>query len=131
MANEWVKVELYGANNDGNPRRYTIADGTSVSKGTLLALTDPRTVTAADATSTAIAGVASEEHIANDGVTTISAWTDGIFNATSSGAVTVGGGIVAAESNKVISGAVGVYGYIGYVLETFTNGQTKQVRLLL
>ena len=32
MANEWVKVELYGANNDGTPVRYTIADATAVQK---------------------------------------------------------------------------------------------------
>ena len=48
---ELVPVELYGANNDGEPRRYTIADGVTVSKGTLLALIDPRVASYAIVTS--------------------------------------------------------------------------------
>ena len=61
MVNEFVKVELYGANNDGTPRRYAIADGASVSKGQLLELLDDRTVQLATFESP-IAGVASEEN---------------------------------------------------------------------
>ena len=83
MANEWVKVELYGANNEGQIVRYTIADGTSVSKGALLCLSDERTAIAA-ANWTPVAGVAAEEHVANQGVTSIGCYTQGIFEAVAS-----------------------------------------------
>lgn len=138
MANEWVKVELYGANNDGSPRRITIADGTAVSKGTLCNLTDPRTTTGAAASAAACSGVASEEKNANDGATSISVWTDGIFNATASGAISVGDGLRAAGSNQVAtldlaSMAAIQYGagVIGYCLYTGEKAETVNVRLRL
>lgn len=110
MANEWVKVELYGANNDGNPRRYTIAADQSVSKGALLQLLDNRTVSGSAAISSVPAGVASEDHTADIGVTEISCWTDGIFKAVVSGAIlSVGQACLCAGpgglNNQIISGA--------------------------
>ena len=77
MANEWVKVELYGANNDGNPIRFTVLDGKSISKGQLLELADARTASGSLVDTAVYAGVASEEKIAGDGTTSISVWTDG------------------------------------------------------
>jgi hypothetical protein len=134
MANEWVPVELYGTNNDGEKRRYTIADGTSVSKGTLLALSDPRTVTAAVFNSTAFAGVAAEEHAPGEG-TSISVWTNGIFEALCSGAIGCGSPITGASANAVVvadylisSGAA----VLGYALEAGTaQTETINVRLML
>lgn len=131
MANEWTPVELYGLNNDGNPRSYTISDGVAVSKGAVLSLLAGRIASAALATDLSFAGVASEDHKAGVGVTRISAWTDGVFNATASGAIEKGAGVFGVESNKIRSGALSVYGYIGYVLDTFANGDTKNVRLQL
>lgn len=138
MANEWTAVELYGSNNDGAPRRYTIADATAVSKGQLLALSDPRTVTAANATTLVYAGVASEEHKPNIGVTSVSAWTDGVFEAVCSGAISIGAGITGAENNQIqVSGAlVGANlasGAIclGYSFEDGANAETINVRLRL
>lgn len=134
MANEWTKVELYGANNDGNPRRFTIADGTSISQGQLLALTDPRTVTAATGATQQWAGVASEDHLANEGVTSISVWTDGIFDATASDAIAIAGeGIKGAEDNTVHNQKVVASGanVIGYALETAADEEVINVRLRL
>jgi len=136
MGNEWVKVELYGSNNDGEQRRYTIADATAVSQGTVLALADPRTVTASTAATTTFAGIAAEDHNPNEGVTSISAWTDGVFLAVASGGITVGWSVAGCENNKAISGAiiagsalnVGA-GILGYALNTATTGQTAMVRL--
>jgi len=132
MANEWVKVELYGANNDGQPRRYTIADGTSVSKGTLLALSDPRTVSAKGNSVGPCAGVASEDHLANVGVTSISAWTDGLFTAQASNAIAIGQSITGAAANEVtaINVASGA-AVIGYALDAIADGTTGTVRLKL
>jgi len=109
MGEEWVKVELYGANNDGSPRRYTIADNASVSKGALLELLDDRTVSCAIKARAPIAGVALEEHLPNKGVTDISCWTDGVFRVVASGTIVIGdpltaAGIgVAAENNRVMA----------------------------
>ena len=138
----WVKVELYGANNDGNPIRFTIADGTSVSQGQLLELTDPRTVTAADGSSTIFAGVAAEEHLANEGITSIAVHTDGIFEVVASGAITLGDPVT-GENNNVkrlraatseTSGALTAdlgAANIGYALETATDEETINIRLRL
>ena len=130
----WVKVELYGSNNDGGLRRFTVADGTQISKGILLALSDPRTAAAAGALETTFAGVAAMEKVANDGSTSISAWTDGIFEAVASLAIGVGQPILGAErssvgpaSTLVASGA----GVLGYALEEAAAGETINVRLRL
>lgn len=132
MANEWDPVELYGANNDGTPRRYTIADGASVSKGQPLQLTSPRTVTAATDALTASAGVASMEHKSGDG-TSISAWTDGVFDVVASGAINVGDDIRFASTNRAAAAGTAASGSmtVGYALETAAAGDTINVRLRL
>src|SRR3990167_6123960 len=66
MADEWIPIELYGANNDGGKRRVTIADGVSVSIGALLQLLDPRTASYGHLAKVAIVGVEAEEHIAEN-----------------------------------------------------------------
>ena len=101
MANEWVDIELYGPNDDGGKRRVTIADGDSVSIGTILKLTDPRTGSATAVVGQPIVGIAAEEHVANKGVTTIAVWTDGMFEVTASSALVLGDPVVAELENKV------------------------------
>ena len=144
MANEWTKVELYGQNNDGDCRRFAIADGVAVSKGTLLALVDvggTRTASAAVIASKVYAGIASEEHLPNQSVTTIAVWTNGIFEATASGAVGMGSPITGAEYNffqsvkenaatsgcAIASGA----GIFGYSFEEAADAEKVNVRLRL
>ena len=137
MANEWTKVELYGANNDGDPRRYTVASGTAIAKGTLLAMTDARTAIAHSGIDQPIAGVAAMAKSATDLSTSISAWTNGVFEVTSSGAITVGRGVVsgvtanqvrqAGVNSTAASGAV----VMGYVLETGEEAEVINVRLKL
>jgi len=132
MANEWVKVELYGANNDGNPRRYTIADGASVSKGQLLSLVDARTASFALATGSMFAGVAAEDHLPSVGVTSISCWTDGIFEAVASDAITIGAAISGNNLNQVIADAASTgAAIIGYALEAAADAEVVNVRLRL
>ena len=132
MANEWEKVELYGANNDGNPRRYTVADGVAVSKGTLMAMSDPRTAAAFVDGNTVCAGVASEGKDANDGATTLALWTDGIFEVVASFATAVGAPITGGDSNKAytVDGASGAQ-IIGYCMETAALDETVNMRLQL
>ena len=138
MANEWVKVELFGQNNDGNPVRYTIADGTSVSKGQLLKLSDPRTAIA-QTNGCRVAGVASEDHLANVGSTSIALWTDGIFEVVASLGMLAGDYFGSAGNNNtvgpVVSGAAIIAASLalvaGRVLEDCDAGETINVRLRL
>lgn len=148
MANEWIPIELYGSNNDGGKRRVTIADGVSVSKGSVLQLLDPRTASGAHKYAVPIAGVAAEEHIANQGVTEISVWTDGIFDVKVSGASSIGDPFVLAWQDdtynqvQAASGAgtiassqailLNVGARIGgYIMEDATNAEVVNVRLRL
>jgi len=134
MGQEFTKVELYGANNDGTPVRYTVADGASISKGTLLQLTDPRTASRGDGAERQWAGVASMDKLANDGSTSISCWTNGVFDATASGTITTGdavagaAGAVVSAIKRAITGASGA-NIIGYALETATDGEIINFKL--
>ena len=137
MAREWTKVELYGPNNDGACRRYAIADATSASKGQTLTLTSPRTAVVGNKDQPA-AGIASEEHKANEGIDEISVWTDGIFTAYNSGAVTIGAAAEFAEQNYVKQSGVGAASgaaIIGYFISTSADSEaganTCQVRVKL
>ena len=140
MANEWVKVELYGANNDGTPRRYTIADGVSCSQGAILQLLDDRTASYSTVLNAPIAGIAAEEHVGGESITDISCWTQGIFRAVASGGITVGDPVIADRENLVrtIGGgggapvAVASYAAVfGRALDTATDGETLSVRVNL
>lgn len=135
MANEWKKVELYGQNNDGDPRRYTCAAGVTIPKNSLLMLTDPRTVVIHDGTiGAAIAGISAMEKDSADPSTSISAWTNGVFEATSSGAITIGQTFKSSSVvNKIEAAANTDLGAEapGYVMETTGDGETINVRLQL
>jgi hypothetical protein len=136
MANEWTKVELYGQNNDGDPRRYTVASGVAIAKGTLLQLTDPRTASAHSAALQPIAGVAAMSKSATDLSTSISAWTNGIFEVTCSGAIPVGMGVSAGTAANIVAVAVNASAasgtiICGHALETAEEGEAINVRLLV
>lgn len=134
----WTKVELYGANNDGNPRRYKIADGISISKGDMLYLTEDREASGAILGLKPLAGVAMEDKTAGDGITSISCWTDGVFLARASFAFSCGEPFTGDTlTNNTIKPAPATYqlasGAIvgGYVLDTATADTDLNVRLRL
>jgi len=136
MVREAVKVELLGSNNDGDPVYYTVADGTAISKGTLLAMSDPRTAAANAATYGAIAGIAAMQKVASDGATTIAVWTNGIFEMYASNAITIGSGVcgcaqpnyvIIASAATVSSGAA----ILGYAMEAATDGEVVNIRVRL
>jgi hypothetical protein len=119
-----TKVEL--TNGTGNPRRYTVAEGTGILKGKLLTLSDPRTAAEVSDSTTvgagyAFAGIAAIEKVANDGSTSITAWTNGIFEICASGAIAVGrkvksvgnGQVASALDTEAASGSI-----VGTCLET-------------
>ena len=123
------KVELYD-NNSGRIKRFTVADGTQISKGLILKLTDPNTASVADALSHALAvasaGVSSTEKEANDGQIEIGCWTQGKMNSVCSGTIVTGNSVVAIQNGKIevafhlASGAQ----IIGHALEDGTDNES-------
>ena len=134
MVYEATKIFLFGANNDGNPITYTCASGTAIAKGTLLQLSDPMTVSAHSGVAQPIAGIAAMDKANNDYSTTISVWTDGIFDMKASGATLIGQGVTAGATGNTISGAIatasGAYTF-GYCLEALGANETGRVKLTL
>ena len=129
MANEIaVIVELLG--NGGDPVRYTCA--TAIPKGTLLQISAGRTVAATTADDEPIAGIAAME---TDGTeTSISVYTNGIFNMYSAAGFTLGAIVqVDALNDAKDADATSLLnrGAFGQALETATAGQTKLVRVLV
>ena len=111
------------------PIPFTCADGTGIEKGTVLKLTDPATVAAADGDTDIVAGIAAEEKIANDGKTTIAVYTRGIFKGFAGAAgVTVGAAIITdvatGAANELVNADVNSENIVGRSLETATDTQS-------
>ena len=113
------------------PIPFTCADGAGIEKGTLLKLTDPMTVAAADGAADIIAGVSAEEKIASDGKTKIGVYMRGIFKMLSDGTVAVGAGVMADGTNPneyiTATAAADAAAVFGISLETVANGETGLV----
>ena len=131
MANEAVIIELF---NGGRPIRYTCADATTILKGTLLELSADRTVIANTNDNAPVVGIAAAEKVANDGATTIAAYTDGIFDMKSDAGVDSVGALMAnsateniiqtADADDLLQGS-----WIGYYIEAGTNAGVEAVRV--
>lgn len=130
MANEAVIVELLG--NQGDPIVYNCDNTLGILKGAILQLTDNRTA-AASAGDKVVAGIAAMEKVASDGSTTISCYTNGIFDLVDSGAGgAVGLSVVLGGVNTVKSAATSEDGRIfGKRFATAGAGATEEVRVLV
>jgi len=129
MANEAVIIELLGEPK-GHAIRHTVANGTTIAKGTLLKLTDPRTAIATSADNDPFAGVAAEEKTAADGVTNIGAFTFGIFDMTATAAgITVGERVSIGGTNLIskVAAADLLFSDVGIALETFSASEVGAV----
>lgn len=135
MADEAIIVELLG--NKGDPVRYTVADGTTIEKGTVMELEDPRTCKKVSGAGCVIAGIAAEEKTANDGITSISVYTNGIFElkCAAGGTATLGSYVRSAGSDNTITVSTTLDDEtgksIGKALETGGNSEVINVRVLL
>jgi len=128
MANEAVIIELLG--NGGDPVRFTCADGAGIAKGTLLQITDPRTASATSGDNQPFAGICAAEKVANDGKTSVVAWTHGIFDLTDSGAGITAGERVSIKSTNTIAkvaAADQLFSDVGIALETAGAGEVIAV----
>jgi hypothetical protein len=82
--------------------RYTVADGTTIAKGTLLKMTSPNTAAACSADNDAVAGIAMMEKVASDGSTEITAALDGVWGLlTTAAAITVGNQVTIGGANQI------------------------------
>ena len=132
MANEAVIIELF---NGGRPIRYTVADGAGIEKGAIAVLTDPRTVITHAAADTPVVGIVAAEKVASDGATTISVYTDGIFDITAAAAgvaavgVEVAGSGTANMSTAADASDLLQNSNIGMVLEAQANNEVSAVRV--
>lgn len=132
MTNEAVIIELF---NGGRPIRYSCADATLIPKGSLLQINSDRTVLIHAAVDKPIAGIAAHEKVASDGSTTISVYTDGIFDLTAAAA-----GVTALGARCAGSGTANMITVadaadltqssdVGYCLEAHANDEVAAVRI--
>ena len=135
MANEAVIIELQEG---AHPVRFTCADGTAIPKGTLLKLSDPRTVAATSASNDYFAGIAATEKVASDGQTSIGVWVPGqnnIFDLyVANSTVTAGKYVVVSGANTVGIGGTAdmeVGRIVGQALETSAAGTAETIAELV
>jgi len=126
MANEaTLHIETH------TPINFTVADGTGIEKGALLALSDPFTAATHSAAEQNFAGVAAREKIASNGQTKLAVFRGGVFKMTLSGSATVGDPLCLDASINHVKSARGIAAaslsgskILGVALETGTTGET-------
>jgi len=138
MANEAIKVELYGPNASGEPRSMTVASNAAFIKYTLLTLADPRTVAAHTATGSGavFGGIASMDKDGSDFSTNVSVFTNGIFDLVASGAIGIGQEVILAggganlvmAKSQLPNPASGAQ-IVGIALETVSDAEVFECRV--
>ena len=129
MANEAVIIELIEG---GVPINWTVANAGAIAKGALLKIVSggvDRLVVASAADNDPFGGVVAAEKVANDGSTTISAWTKGIFDIRGSAAITAGERVSLSGANTVtkVVAADLLFSNVGICLETSAGAETMAV----
>ena len=118
----------------GLPIPFTCADGTAIPKGSILELSDPKTVAITNGDTDPIIGIAAEEKIANDGKTTIGVYMEGIFKGYAGAAgVTVGMGLITdtatGAANELVVADVNSEHIVGTALETASDTESFLFKL--
>lgn len=134
MANEAVIIELLG--NKGDPIQYICVDGDAFPKGTILKLSDNREADLSAADGNICAGICAMEKVANDGSTTVSAYTNGIFDLLEGAAAAIGIGVKVTinGANTIKAAAAGeaeTGDIFGHALAAFAGSDTQSVRVLI
>lgn len=134
------KVELLGANNSGDPIRYACGTSSAINKYDLLTSFDARTASFAYLAGTgggigAPIGLAVEQQEAT-GQDSIAVFTNGIFEIRASGAIAMNQKVKLAGANEVMAfnagDALASYNMcLGYAMETASDGETVNIRVLL
>lgn len=130
MANEAVCIEPYT-----KIKRYTVADGVAIAKGTILRISaDPNTAGASVGNGDPFAGIAIEEKVASDGITEIATAIDGVWDITTnaSNGITLGFMVAISGANLIRQAVVGDFvsgAVLGKCLETASASEVVRVRL--
>ena len=120
MANEAVILELSGK----NPTRFTVAAGTSISKGTLLQVSADNTASASSGTGQVYAGVAAADKTSKDTSTTLAVHvpqSGNVFDMVCGEAITRGAWVALSNANLIrdaVTTEVEEGKAIGQILET-------------
>jgi len=134
VANEAIIVELLG--NRGDPIQLNCADGDAFPKGTILKLSNGRQADLSSADGELCAGICAAEKVANDGSTTVTAYTNGIFilKEADSAQIDVGSPVTIGGANTIKLAAAGEAesgDILGRAMETIAKDGTGEVRVLL
>jgi hypothetical protein len=128
MANEAVLVVRYE-----DPIDFIVADGASITKGTILKLTDPRTAAANAGDEDIIAGIAARDKVANDGRTRLAVYRRGVFRLSTSGAITAGDAVSTKGANLIKASDATCVGSktLGIALETSGGDAVETIEVEL
>lgn len=134
MADEAVIIELLG--NKGDPIQFICVDGDAFPKGTILKLSDNREADLSAADGDVCAGICAMEKVASDGSTTVSAYTNGIFDLKEANSAIIGIGVpvTIGGANLIKAAAAGeaeTGDLFGHALATFAKAETQSVRVLI
>jgi hypothetical protein len=129
MANEAVCIETPKI-----IKRYTVADGTGIAKGTILALSSDPNTAAASSAADVFAGIAIEEKVISDGITEIAAAIDGVWDikCNAGTGITLGGIVSLSGANLIKQATAGELltgAAFGKILETASASEVCRVRL--
>lgn len=133
MANEAVILELHG--NKGDPVQFTVAEVTTIEKGTILKLSaDPRTAIASSGAADCFAGIAAAEKVGGDGSTKVAAYTNGIFDlkCCPNVGVTLGTLVTLSGANLIrtaVAGDILTGSIVGKALETGSADEVIAVQV--
>lgn len=135
--NAVTEVESFGENSGGDQRRFTVAAGTDIPKGTILKFTDNRTASQSAGTGDLIAGIAAMDKEGDDPSTEISAWGNGVYEFTASGSITAGDNVktaVGPTANLVMTAGdttTDTSTIVGYAYRNASAGERVAVRVNL
>ena len=133
MANEAVK--RYDASYAGSEvKDFTIGDGNTFLKGSIMSLNDPRLASGVTAIATPCAGILARDKVAGDGRTRVSVYRDGDWDVVASGTIPIGAPICTSAVQNIVQSALGVTAasgaaIIGYALEAASDAEVFQMRL--
>ena len=116
------------------PVKMTVADGTAITKGAILAMTDPNTAILSAGDTDIVAGIAAESKIASDGKTSLAVYKRGIFKvAIGAGGCTVGDALITDSStgaaNELATADINSENIFGRALETAVDTDTALAEL--
>lgn len=129
MANEAVIIELLGKE-PGRPVRFTCGDLSSLTtQGTLMKISDPRTIAASAADNDPFAGILMGTYASTDTKATV--YTHGIFDLTNSNTAAIAAGgrvnIDGANTVGVVAAADLLFSDVGIALEDMAKQEVGAV----